>query len=73
MIDFRNNSWDIYHNIDDAKLYILERLKNGQLSVMLGAGASWAFGLPNWTTLVNRCCDEYVTNKLSTCVIDYRR
>ncbi len=61
MIDFTNNNWDIYQNVNQAKIFILELLKKGQLSIMLGAGASWAFGLPGWDELVKRCCDGYIS------------
>jgi hypothetical protein len=41
-----------------AQEYLAESLKNGELTLALGAGISSGMGLPNWASLVNSCCNK---------------
>jgi hypothetical protein len=47
-------SWD-----DEAVLleHLARQLVLGRLAIVLGAGASQFYGLPNWQELVNRICN----------------
>lgn len=59
-MSFESKNWDIYLETDKAIEYLGKKLKQGSLSLLVGAGASNAFGLPNWSKLVERCCQGEV-------------
>jgi hypothetical protein len=61
MNDFEEKNWEIYHNPKELVSFLTNLLDEGKLGLVLGAGASMAFGLPGWNELVKRCCNGNVT------------
>lgn len=45
---------DDFNNEDQVRSYLANQLVLGRLSVVLGAGISYHFGLPLWNKLVQR-------------------
>ena len=53
---------DILEAGSQAVFQLGDRLRQGQLAVMLGAGISIGMGLPSWGELVRRCCEATNTD-----------
>lgn len=49
---------DFWSKSDNVDAYLARKLKNGGTSLVLGAGASHGFNLPNWTDLVKAVREE---------------
>ena len=45
----------LFDNPITLKPHLAEQLKLGRLAIVLGAGASFGFGLPSWDVLIDRC------------------
>lgn len=53
-----NIDWERLYDLDEASFAISSALKDGNITLFLGAGVSQNFGLPGWAELVKRCCDK---------------
>ena len=51
-------------NDERIKNYLADCLHDGKITLFLGAGVSFAFGLPGWKDLVNRILNKAKLNKL---------
>jgi len=52
------NDYDLYSTKEDCLNSLARFLNRGCLSLMVGAGTSMGFGLPDWRTLVRRCSEN---------------
>lgn len=73
MTDFKGKTWDDYENLSYSLTSLSKLLSNGKLGLILGAGASIAFGLPCWRELVKRCCGEGYTGKLENDIENFKQ
>ena len=58
MVRLIMNFRDQWENRNTLLNYLADQLAWGRLAIILGAGTSMSFGLPNWPTLVKRLFEK---------------